>query len=278
MGKPHRHVESQRRHWRRSGTAAFTLAELLVCVGLITVLLSILLPSVGAARRHARLATCTSNIRRIFQALHAYGLLNDGRFPPNVSSPAPGQFWCDRKRLDELLPHGTPPNISSLGGGALACPDDDEGGQRSYAMNIWASSAVDDYIRFGAAGRGVFWSTAVNGEASRLILVAEAWSGYGSGDWFTAAEVIGFAGDRPGQRFGGGSGLAPPIRVGRYGLVNSELPFPRHRATGGKGKGRVQIGFADGHVALLSDQDLLRQDGRSSHVALWTPADPRIEP
>jgi prepilin-type processing-associated H-X9-DG protein len=178
--------------------------------------------------------------------------------------------------MDGLLAHRTPPNISSLGGGALACPDD-EGGQRSYAMNVWASSAVDGYMRTSSPARGVFWSpTAV--ESSRLILVAEAWSGYGSGDWFIAAEAIGFLGERPGQRFGGGGGLAPPVPAGRFGAVNSEMPFARHRSTGSIGKGRVQLGFADGHVALVADATLLRDDGRSSHIALWTPADPRLEP
>jgi prepilin-type processing-associated H-X9-DG protein len=270
----HWHVKTQRRRCNRRGTA-FTLAELLVCIGLITALLSILLPSVGAVRRQARLVTCTSNIQRICRAFYVYAGLNDGNFPPNKSSPSPGQFWCDRKRLDSLLAHNTPANISSLGGGALACPDDKEGGQRSYAMNFWASSDVDGYLRTEAGRRGVFWSTAA-AEATTLILVAEAWSGFGSGDWFTAPEVIGFAGDRPGQRFGGLSGLAPPAPMGRFGLVKTELPFPRHRSAGGKG--RVQIGFADGHVALLSESDLLRPDGKSRYVAMWSPADPRLEP
>jgi hypothetical protein len=67
------------------------------------------------------------------------------------------------------------------------------------------------------------------------------------------------------------------VPAGRFGVVNSELPFARHRATGSTG-GRVFIGFADGHADLLSQETLVREDGRSSYVALWTPIDHRLEP
>jgi prepilin-type processing-associated H-X9-DG protein len=280
-------VRDRRRHepWGRRqgdgrGRFAFTLIETLVCVGLVTVVVSILLPSIGAARRQARLVVCTSNVRHICRALQTYAGMNDGRFPPNVSAPAPGQFWCDRKRMDGMLGDRTPPNVSSLGGGALACPED-EGGQRSYAMNIWASGAVDGFVRREAPARGEFWS-ATSGGSSQLILVAEAWSAFGSGEWFTAREWIGFAGDRPGQRFGGGAGISPPIPYGRAGIVNSELAFARHRIPGGRGAGvqpygRVQIGYADGHVELHAHSDLVQPDGKSTYRSLWTPVDRRID-
>jgi prepilin-type N-terminal cleavage/methylation domain-containing protein/prepilin-type processing-associated H-X9-DG protein len=276
------HVHSKRREFAAHGRSAFTLIETLICVGVISIVASILLPTIGAARRQARLVVCTSNVAHICRALQAYAGLNEGRFPPEVTAPAPGHRWCDRTRTGELLAHRTPANISSLGGGVLACPADDAGGQRSYAMNFWASSAVDPFRRPFFAGRGVLWSTAV-GDTSRLILVAEAWSAFGSGDWFTAQPTIGFAGERPGQRFGGGAGIAPPIAQGRVGIVNSELPFARHRtpATGGSGaqpKGRIQIGFADGHVELLTHADLVHPDGRSTRRALWTPIDHQLEP
>jgi prepilin-type processing-associated H-X9-DG protein len=271
----------ERRRASLRGAAAFTVIDLLVCVGIITILVSTLLPTVAAARSGARLLTCATNVRNICQALQEYAGLNEGKYPPNVSAPAPGQFWCDRKRVGDSLGHRTPQTASSLGGGALACPED-EGGQRSYAMNVWASSAVDGFIRSASVGRGAFWSYTSGGDTSRLILVAEAWSGHGSDDWFTAKETIGFAGDKPGQRFGGGVGIAPPVSAGRFGPVTSELPFARHRDAGGKGKGvepkgRVQIGYADGHVSLLRESELVGLDGKSSLQSLWTPVDRLLE-
>jgi prepilin-type processing-associated H-X9-DG protein len=275
-----RHVNhGHGRDGSRRTTSAFTIIEVLFCAGLITIILSILLPTIGGLRRKARLVACASNIRQICHALQSYAFVNEGKFPPNVSAPAPGEFWCDRKRLGGLLEHRTPPNISSLGGGALACPED-TGGQRSYAMNIWASSNVDGYVWTALPRRGVLWST-TSRNTSQLILVAEAWSAYGTGDWFTAKETIGFAGASPGKRFGGAGGIAPPLSAGRFGLVNSELPFARHRVPGNGGtdneaRGRVQIGYADGHVELHADADLVQPNGTSSLLSLWTPVDAEL--
>lgn len=61
---------------------AFTLIELLVVISIISLLMAILLPSLGRAREQARRATCMANLRSIGQGIYLYAHDNDGRLVP----------------------------------------------------------------------------------------------------------------------------------------------------------------------------------------------------
>lgn len=70
---------------------AFSLVELLVVVALVAVLVSLLLPALGAARESGRSAVCLSNLRQCFIACRAYADDHRGHGPalgrPYVSLP-----------------------------------------------------------------------------------------------------------------------------------------------------------------------------------------------
>lgn len=254
---------------------AFTLVELLVVVAIVAVLLAILLPTLSRARAHANTIRCASNLRQVCTALHRYAAEFKGKFPPNVSTPAPGQWWHDDARLARDFART---RLPAIGRTALACPEDD-GARRSYAMNIWAGSKADPVVNSSVPARGRLWSAGSAG-SSTLILVTEVWSSTGSPTLgWSAPPTVGFTGLTPAQRFGALGGF-PPVNMGRFGPVTCELAFARHRRPGQavtqyvEPKGWVNIGFADGHVALLGEADLVdpvthRLTGR----ALWTPDD-----
>jgi prepilin-type N-terminal cleavage/methylation domain-containing protein/prepilin-type processing-associated H-X9-DG protein len=90
-------------HAASAGRRAFTLVELLVVIGIVSLLSGILVPVVGKARAHARRGACRSRLHGVGMALRMYVDENRNLMP--VAAQVPSQEPNLPSITDVLLPY-----------------------------------------------------------------------------------------------------------------------------------------------------------------------------
>jgi prepilin-type processing-associated H-X9-DG protein len=270
--------------------SGFSIVELLVVLGVITLLTGIILPATMSVRSSARTTQCQANLRQLGVALLGYANANNGYFPGN--SATSGTFWyLDRVLGSHLssplivsrsgeVPANAQPD-GSLAGGVFVCPNDLDDSVRSYSMNLYASSELSPRVQAildGPDSPGVRFRLHSRAEASKLLLLVESWSELpvaGSDPLMhTAQAIVGFR-HAPAQRFGGAGGFSwptpPDATPGRFEDRRTQIDFSRHRSPYSRRSmvdpvGRANFLFADGHVDLIEQRSLMNAiDSRSSY-------------
>ena len=129
----------------------FTLIELLVVVAIIGILASLLLPALGNARKEARRAVCTSQLKQLGLMQFLYADDNDDKFTWSSDGGwgGGGNSWDEllSQKLTQAEKDMNPlpaDNANGLAEKVFVCPSDSrtvsantlkDGIRRSYAMN-----------------------------------------------------------------------------------------------------------------------------------------------
>jgi prepilin-type N-terminal cleavage/methylation domain-containing protein len=183
----------------------FTLIELLVVISLIAVLLSILLPTLGKARKVTKMAVCASNNRQLHSSFMFYAKNNNSNLPPggrhlNNTTWNANVSWDDRtaEYMGRNLTTAeiNEPNLPFEPNSLLTCPEDTthlRNGTyliRSYNTNSYSQWARRwDLIRRNSKGViGILVSRQLSQieTITKTYLLTEGWQGYAGKDWYSA--------------------------------------------------------------------------------------------
>jgi prepilin-type N-terminal cleavage/methylation domain-containing protein/prepilin-type processing-associated H-X9-DG protein len=274
----------------------FTLVELLVVIGIIALLISILLPSLNAARESANTLKCASNLRQLTTALVMYANDNKGKFPParntiaDVLDGTTQNNWFDAGRIGKYIPKsiviGSNANTDNrrIAGQIMTCPTyyNKLNAVRCYAMNIWAASSVDSSSVNPISGDhpyGRFFDMKAKNSSQQLLMtetfainpVSGTKVPYGDGNYAnpTAGSYIlsGPSASWVAQQWGAGPNVWSKSSPGGPTDAKTNVAWFVHRKASTKAGatgtnelntpyGRVNMAFLDGHVSLVNHTDV----------------------
>jgi prepilin-type N-terminal cleavage/methylation domain-containing protein len=226
---------------------AFTLIELLVVISIIALLVGILLPALGAARKTAMDTQCKSNVRSGGQGLYMY--VNDdlgGWLPPGRSASLVQWYKIISPYLGQQLDttYGSTSG-NGFGQNYLKCPSQEEDCYRTYGIN---------YNRMWWHGSdGIMWAPRLDDIVGNGFLVTDMHArNWGAGDADHAWSNLYVMASWPAGMDWDGDGINDTY--GGSNFVNVHGPY------NGWGPWHFRAGnmlFKDGHVDAVSINDYL---------------------
>lgn len=158
-----------------------TLIDVLITISIITILASLLFPTISWMKQSALQTSCQNNLRQLGAAVRTYAVLNGDRIPGsrNWGSKKPAQSMAWYHRLPSLMNSRT---VTQSGGRYFQCPLFNGQGAgilsneipKSYKMNARIDELRRHYIPF---------SIDRISDAENVVLFIDAKTTGGMGQW-----------------------------------------------------------------------------------------------
>ncbi len=276
---------------------AFSLIELLVVIAIIALLVGVLLPALGSARRSSKAVACQANLRGIGQGFTLYsGDHREAVIPSyNMTGTAGGadvplDGWAPILDRDGYM-SGTQSKFSNpfyctetldVAGVASGQTGTDPNNPKGWLDWPFARTGTGNIAQpiesrgFDRIIRVSYWINADNPIGAAVAFVPNTFYtssvGYGppAGPIMQATKLAAFL--RPTQLITVADGVyAGRQRDNQIGITNSRIGY-RHGGRQGGAGGAANAAFVDGHVATLAGKEFPRALGGSN-----VPAEVRAE-